>query len=261
MKAGPTLYNRGFLLSCICLSLIPAFLFIFFSSFALSQERFEFSIAIGYSHPQLEAWGTQAEMTGAVSTEIITIQGKRLLNSNNFAMNYGFTVQVNSKLSLVKSGHLKAILNLAFNQLEGKYSYPDPWGFGIRMPVFSIGTGLEINPLGVQKFYPSIYGMFRFNEVGGESFHTAGVDFFIVSPRIGYLYGINLNYRFQKRFGIFLGSFFAYDNWVNKQTKDEVINDYHVINFRDKADSVNGLSHDRRYAYLSLILGVNFYLR
>jgi hypothetical protein len=241
------------ILTAILLSLLPVISF--------SQERYEIDVGVGYSRPQLEAYGTQANMTGAISAEVITVNGKRLLNSDNFAMNYGFTVQVNSKLSLVKSGRIKAILNLGFNQLEGKYSYPDQWGFGVRMPVFSIGTGIEINPLGVQKFYPSVYGMLRFNEIGGESFHLAGVDFFVASPRFGYLYGINLNYKIQKKFGIFLGTFFAYDNWLNKQTKDEVFDDPHVINFRDKSDSVNGLSHDRRYAYLSLIIGVNFYLK
>lgn len=241
--------------------LLTAVIVCLLSVVSFSQEKFEIDVSIGYSHPQLEAWGTQAEMVGVVSAETITIQGKRLLNSDNFAMNYGFTAQVNGKLSLVKSGRVKAILNLGFNQLEGKYPYSDPWGFGIRMPVFSIGTGIEFNPLGVNNFYPSLYGLLRFNELGGESFHAAGVDFFVVSPRIGYLFGINLNYRIQKRFGFFLGTFYAYDNWINKQTKDDVFNDPHVINFRDKADSINGLSHDRRYAYLSLILGVNFYLR
>jgi hypothetical protein len=251
LKSIPNSYP--FMLIAILLGLLTV------SSF--SQERFEIDVGIGYSHPQLEAWGTQAEMTGPNYGEIITIQGKRLLNSDNFAMNYGFTLQINGKLSLIKSGLLKGIVNLAFNQLEGKYPLPDGIGFGVRMPVFSIGAGLEINPFGVQKFYPSLYGLFRFSELGGESFHIAGVDFFIVSPRFGYLYGVNLNYRIQKRFGIFLGTFFAYDNWLNKQTKDEVFDDPHVINFRDKANSVNGLIHDRRYAYLSLILGVNFYLK
>lgn len=231
------------------------------SVLSFSQEKFEIDVSVGYSHPQLDAWGTLAEMTGPNYGEIITVQGKRLLNSDNFAMNYGFTLQINGKLSLIKSGLLKGIVNLAFNQLEGKYPLPDGIGFGVRMPVLSIGTGLEINPFGVQKFYPSFYGLFRFNELGGESFHIAGVDFFVVSPRFGYLYGVNLNYKIQRKFGIYVGTFFAYDNWLNKQTKDDVFSDEHVINFRDKADSVNGLTHDRRYAYLSIILGVNFYMK
>jgi len=194
--------------------------------------------------------------------DVITIGGKRIIEADNLGMNYGFTFQLFGKYSLIKSGYLKALFNVGLTQLEGKYtsSYAtDP--YGVRMPIFSIGTGIEIDPIGIRTFYPSITGMIRLNEIGGESFYHAGLDFFIVEPRFGYLLGFNLNVRVSKLVGLYLGTTYQYDNWLNKKTNEGIYDDPHVINFRDEASSTNGLTHDRRVVSLSFITGINFYLK
>jgi hypothetical protein len=193
---------------------------------------------------------------------VITIQGKRIVNADNLGMNYGFTFQLYGKYSIIKTGYLKALFNIGFNQLEGKYS--TPYGsdmYGVRMPIFSLGTGIEINPIGTHRFYPSLIGLIRLNMIGGESFYHAGIDFFIVQPRFGYVYGFNLNLKVSNFIGLSLGTTFNYDNWLNKKPNEGTIDDPLVINFRDKASPTNGLTQDRRIAYLSITAGINFYLK
>ncbi|MGA2667720.1 MAG: hypothetical protein ABSF32_02255 [Ignavibacteria bacterium] len=242
--------------------LIPVIaLYIFtLSSIVQSQSRFEISFHTGYSGPRYESYGTDVYIANDLYT--VTIGGKRLLVSDNLGMNYGFSFQLYGKYSFFRAGYLKAVFNVGFNQLEGKYS--TPFGsdrYGVRMPVFSLGTGIELNPIGMHKFYPSLIGLIRWNEIGGESFYHAGLDFFIVQPRFGYVYGFNLNYKLSQFIGLSAGTTFNYDNWLNKKTNDGTIDDPHAINFRDKASSTNGLTQDRRIAYLSLLLGINFYLK
>jgi len=227
---------------------------------SIGHERFEISIKLGYSKPQMEAWGNDAEYSLTQGT--VTVGGNRIVNSSNLAMNYGFGIQVFGKYSIIKSGIIKGILNLGFNQLESIYPIPnDSWGFGIRMPVFSMGLGLELNPFGTKTFYPSIFGVYRLNEIGGETFHFAGLDFFVVAPRFGYVYGINFNYRVGKHVALSLGSSFSYDNWQNKQTNDATLDDPHAIYFRDQSDATNGLQSARRIGYISFMGGVNFYFK
>jgi hypothetical protein len=225
-----------------------------------AQSRFEISLQTGYSHPKYETYGNDVFIAPDLYT--VTIGGKRLLTSDNLGMNYGFNFQLYGKYSIVKSGYLKLIFNVGFNQLEGKYS--TPFGsdtYGVRMPIFSIGPGLEINPIGERRFYPSLIGLIRLNEIGGESFYHAGLDFFIVQPRFGYVFGISLNYKLNSRVGLFFGSTYQYDNWFNKKTNEGIYDDYHVINFRDKASTTNGLTQDRRVVSISFNTGINFYLK
>lgn len=226
----------------------------------ISQSRFEISFHAGYSQPRYETYGHDVAINDYLG--IITIRGKRLEVADNLGMNYGFTFQLYGKYSLIRTGYLKALFNIGFNQLEGKYS--TPYGtdtYGVRMPVFSLGTGIEVNPIGIHRFYPSILALIRFNLIGGESFYHAGVDYFIVQPRFGYVYGFNLNYKVSKLVGLSLGSTFSYDNWLNKKTNEGTINDALVINFRDKSSPTNGLIKDRRIAYVSFTAGINFYLK
>jgi hypothetical protein len=77
---------------------------------------------------------------------------------------------------------------------------------------------------------------------------------------LGYSAGINLNYKVNKKIGLFLGGSYSYDNLWNKQTDETKTDDAHVIVFRDKYSPANGLTHDRRVAYSSFYLGIKFYL-
>ncbi len=148
-------------------------------------------------------------------------------------------------------------------QLENKLPTGDGIGFGVRLNSLSLGIGLQINPIGIHRFYPSIISLLRFNEVGGETFYHAGVDYLIVSPRLGTETGINLNYKFKPSFGMSLGAYYYYDNMWNRSPKEGTIYDPlgHVVNFRDAASPTNGLSHDRRIAYFTIQAGFNFYFK
>jgi hypothetical protein len=121
--------------------------------------------------------------------------------------------------------------------------------------------GAEICPIGNKKIYPALFALLRTNFVGGESYHHAGLDFFKVTQRYGYSGGLNLNYRFNKKTGMYAGWTYSYDNTWSKQTDETVTNDVHTIVFRDKANSVNGLENDRRIAYSSFYIGMNFYIK
>ncbi len=222
-------------------------------------DRYEINVSINYSRPILETFGNDIDFD--IVNEIITIDGKRLINSDNFATNFGYGIQVYGKMSLFHSNYIKAEGSIGFDQLASKYSLSNGTYYGVRMYVFSIGTGLQINPIGVHKFYPSLFGLFRFNEIGGETYHHAGLDFLIVSPRFGVSTGFNLNYKFNKKVGMSLGMTYNYDNMLNKQTQEGVFDDPHVINFRDAQSPTNGLVHDRRVAYVNITGGINIYFK
>ncbi|MCI0448864.1 MAG: hypothetical protein L0Y79_03640 [Chlorobi bacterium] len=236
-----------FLLSAVCINVH-------------SQSRIEISFNVGYSKPLLEAHGTNLTINS--TEDQIFIDGKRLLVSDNLGAEAGYGVQSFLKYSFTKSGFVKALLNIGYNNLFSVHPGPSDFDIGVRIQSFSLGTGAEISPLGHdKKVYPVIYGLLRVNFIGGETFHKAGLDFFKVTPRYGYLAGLNLNYRFKKTLGMFLGYSYSYDNLWNRQTDEKTPNDAHVIVFRDKASPTNGLTHDRRIAYWSLYLGMNFFFK
>jgi len=210
-----------------------------------------------------EAYGNNNITFDAVN-EYIYIDGKRLVNSDNFGTKIGYGIQVNGNLRLFKQNFVKALANVGYTQMEStKYPSPDGFSHGVRINVFSLGLGLQVNPVGIHKFYPSLIELFRFNEIGAESFHKAGVDFLIVSPRFGYTTGITLNYKFNKKLGISFGTFYNYDNWLNKSSSEgEIYDPYgHVRNFRDEASPTNGLSLNRRIVYFSYNTGINIYFK
>jgi hypothetical protein len=103
--------------------------------------------------------------------------------------------------------------------------------------------------------------LLRVNFIGGETFHRAGLDFFKVTPRYGWAAGLNLNYRLKQTLGMYLGYSYSFDNLWNRQTDEKTPHDPHVIVFRDEASPTNGLTHDRRIAYWSLYLGMNFFFK
>jgi hypothetical protein len=231
-----------------------------FSLTAYSQGKYELNAAIGYNIPILETYGNNINFDPV--SEILTIDGKRLINSDNLGTTLGYGVQVTGSLRLFKSNYIKALGSISYMQLSSKYSIPGTdFFYGTRMYIFSIGTGLQINPVGIHKFYPSVIGLFRFNEIGGESYFHAGLDFFVASPRFGVSTGIDLNYKFNDRVGISLGARYNYDNMLNKQTQEGTHSEDHIINFRDLQSSTNGLQHDRRVAYVSILTGINIYFK
>lgn len=225
-----------------------------------SFSRIELSFSIGYSRPLLEAYGDKVTINAA--EDQIFIDGKRLLVSDNFGANTGFGVQTYLKYSLFKKGYAKVLLNLGYNNLHGTYPGPSDYDIGVRIQTFSVGLGSEINPLGHNSpVYPTVYGLLRMNLMGGETFHKAGLDFFKVTPRYGYSTGFKLYFRIKNTIDIFAGYSYTFDNVWNRQTGDTTPNDAHVIVFRDKKSITNGLSSDRRVAYWSLNLGLNFFFK
>ncbi len=223
-----------------------------------SQSRLEIDVNIGYSKPLLEAYGSSLVLSP--NEDYVTINGKRWINSDNLGAKEGYNVQTFLKYNILKAGYLKGLFNVGYNMLYSIYSGPSD-NYGVRVQSFSLGAGLETNPLGNKRFYPSIFGLMRLNFMGGETYYHAGLDFFKVVPRYGYAAGINLNYGLSKTIGIYLGGSYTYDNVWNRGTDETVTNDPHVIVFRDKASPANGLNNDRRVAYSSFYLGMKFYLR
>lgn len=232
------------------------------SSVSRSQSRFEIDVAIGYSHPLLEAYGKDNVLLDS-SEKFVLIDGERLIVSDNLGTDVGYTVQVYGKYSILRQGYLKGLFNVGYNRLYSIYSGPSD-DFGVRVQSFSVGAGLEANPLAKFKFNASIFGLLRYNLVGGESYYHAGLDFFKVTSRFGYSAGIRTGYRYNNNIGFFLSWTYSYDNAWNKQTGSEQIDprvDAHTIPFRDKAGDNNGLTHDRRIAYASYSLGMTFYFK
>jgi len=241
-------------------NLLLVFLFSIVSINVHSQSRIEISFHAGYSKPKLESYGTNLTINS--TEDQIFINGKRLLVSDNLGAEAGYSVQSFLKYNFLAKGFVKALLNIGYNNLFSVHPGPSDFDIGIRIQSFSIGAGTEVNPLGHdKKVYPGIYGMLRVNFIGGETFHKAGLDFFKVTPRYGYSAGLNLNYRFKKALGMYLGYSYSFDNLWNRQTDEKTPNDAHVIVFRDKASPTNGLAHDRRIAYWSLYLGMNFFFK
>lgn len=229
--------------------------------YSSSDDRFELNISANYSNPEYEAYGTN--VTFESYHEFVYIDGKRIVTSDNFGTNWGFGFQVYGSLRLFKQNFVKPVLNIGMTQLEGKYTNTTSIDHGVRLWSLSVGLGLEINPIGIHRFYPTILALYRFNEMGGESFYRAGVDYLIASPRFGYQTGLNLNYKFKPRFGMSLGVFYSFDNVWNRSTKEGTIYDPlgHIVNFRDEASPTNGLTHNRRIAYYSVQFGFNFYFK
>ena len=225
------------------------------------MSLFEINVSVLYSTPKYELHDTYTYFDPV--TEIITIDKKRLINSDNFGTDFGFGIEVYGNMRLFKQEFVKLITDIGFVQHESKYPLQaDGFSYGVRMYSFHIGAGLQINPLGEKiKFYPSFIELLRFSELGGESYHKAGLDFFVVSPRFGYSTGINLNYRFNNKVGVSLGMFYNYDNLWNKATKEDTFSDPHVINFRDAKSLTNGLNVDRRFIYMTIQGGINIYFR
>lgn len=223
-----------------------------------SISPLEISVDIGYSHPLLEAYGTK--ITINQTEDQIFIDGKRLLISDNLGTENGYSVQTYLKYRFMKKGYIKGLFNLGYNALVAYHPGPGDFDIGIRVQSFSLGLGTEVNPIGSDKvFYPSVQGLMRMNLMGGETFHKAGLDFFKVTPRYGYSAGLKLNYSFKRTLGMYLGYSYNYDNLWSRQTEETTPNDAHVIVFRDKKSETNGLTHDRRVAYWSLYVGMNFF--
>ena len=243
----------GFLIASFCLFVL------LFHADARSQSKFEMNVSAFYGIPQLETYGDKVDFT--LLNEVITIGGKRLMISDNFGTTYGFGFNISTSYNLFKTNYVKILGGLGYSQFQSKYDAGDGFSYGTRLNIFSVGAGLQLNPVGMHKFYPSIVGLFRFNEVGGESFYKAGEDFFIVSPRFGISTGLDLNYKFNKRVGLCIGARYNYDNLLNKQAQETVFADDHVIVFRDLMSPTNGLEHNRRVAYISILTGINIYFK
>jgi hypothetical protein len=223
-------------------------------------SKFEISFHVGYSRPLLEAYGNNVTINDA--EDQIFIDGKRILISDNLGTNTGYTVQTYLKYNFLPKGYVKALFNMGYNLSIGIYPGPSDYDFGSKIQVFSLGTGAEFNPLGhTGRLYPGVFGLFRLNLVGGETFHLTGIDFFKVTPRYGYTAGLKLNYSFKKTLGMYVGYSYSYDNLWNRQTGEETPPFSRIITFRDEASSANGLTHDRRIAYWSLYLGMNFFFK
>lgn len=226
-----------------------------------TQSKFEISFNIGYSHPLLEASGENLSIDSAGA---IHINGKSVLVSDNLATNTGYGVQVFLKYNFIKNGYIKGLFSIGYNILYGVYDEFKGTSPGIRIQTFSTGLGLEINPLShTHRFFPSVFGLFKYNLVGGETFYNAGLDFLRVTSRFGYSGGLNLNYNIKKTIGIYMGYSYNFDNPINRQTAETYEPDPygHVIPFRDEASQTNGLTGDRRIAYWSMYLGMNFYFK
>ncbi len=247
------------------LSLLFLILFFIVNSYSqnkkdVSLSRLEISVQAGYSHPLLEAYGTKMSINAA--EDQIFIDGKRLLVSDNLGTETGYSVQTYLKYNFMKKGYVKGLLNLGYNALYATHPGPSDFDIGVRVQSFSVGLGTEVNPIGHEKkVYPSVFGLLRMNLMGGETFHRAGLDFFKVTPRYGYSAGLALNYAFKKTLGMYCGYSYNYDNLWSRQTDESTPQDAHVIVFRDKASATNGLTHDRRVAYWSLFLGMNFFFK
>lgn len=232
-------------------------LFNFSTSF--SQHRFEIDISAGYSHPLLEAYGTNVILSPA--QDYILVDGKRLLVSDNLGTDVGYSVQLYGNYSIVKPGYVKILMNIGYNRLYSIYPGPAGDDFGVRIQSFSVGTGVELSPLAKFRFTPSVFGLLRYNFVGGESYHHAGLDIFKVTSRFGYSGGLKFGYAINQKMGLFTGWSYSYDNLWNKQQNSDTPNDAHVIVFRDEAGPDNGLTHDRRVAYASYFIGMTFYFK
>ena len=240
-------------------------LLVFASVHALSQSKFEISFHIGYSNPLLEARGDNLTIDTTVDKAgIIFINGKRVIDSDNLATNVGYTVQASLKYNFFKKGYLKGLFLLGYNVLYGVYDEFKGVQPGIRIQTFSAGLGTEVNPIGHEKtVYPSIFGLFKLNLVGGESYYNAGLDFLKVTSRFGYTAGLNLNFNIKKNIGIYTGYSYNFDNALNRESADTFEPDPfgHIIPFRDEASPNNGLTGNRRIAYWSLYLGMNFFFK
>ena len=245
------LYKNIFILVALCF-------FCLSSKGSYSQSRLEIDVHIGYSQPLLEAYGTSLVLSA--DQKYVTINGKRWINSDNLGAENGYTVQTFLKYSILKPGYLKGLFNIGYNMLYSVYDGPAD-SYGVRVQSFSLGLGMEANPLGNKKFFPALYGLLRLNFMGGETYYRAGLDFFKVTPRYGYAAGINLNYRISKKIGLYLGGSYTYDNAWGKKTDETKTNDPHVIVFVDEAGPENGLNNDRRVAYSSFYLGMKFYFK
>jgi opacity protein-like surface antigen len=206
----------------------------------------------------LEAYGTNLTLSPA--KDYVLINGKRWLISDNLAAEVGYSIQTYLKYSVLKQGYINGIFNAGYNRLYSHHDGPDNTTYGVKVQSFSLGLGAEAVPLAKYRFSPSVFGILRLNFMGGETFHLSGLDFFKVTPRFGYTAGINLIYRLKTNISILLGYSYSYDNLWNKQTDETTTNDAHVIVFRDKASTTNGLTHDRRVAYWSLYTGISFNL-
>jgi hypothetical protein len=243
------LYKNIFIFTVLC---------VFSFNLIYSQSRLEIDVNIGYSHPLLEAYGDNVVLSSAQN--YITINGKRWINSDNLGTKAGYTVQTFLKYAIMKQGYVKGLFNMGYNMLYSKYDGPSD-NYGVRVQSFSLGTGLEVNPLGKKRFYPSLFGLLRINFMGGETYYHAGLDFFKVTPRFGYAAGINMNYRVSGKIGLYLGGSYSYDNAWGKRTDETKTNDLHTIVFVDKAGPDNNLNNDRRVEYSSFYLGMKFYFR
>src|SRR5437867_662497 len=155
--------------------------FIFSNSF--SQNRFEIDVAAGYSRPLLEAYGTN--VTLSPEQDRMFIDGKRLIVSDKLGTDVGYTIELYAKYNLMKPGLVKILINIGYNCLFS--SYPGPGDdYGVRVQSFSVGTGVELSPLAKFKLSPSLFGLLRYNLVGGESYHHAGLEFFKATSRYRY---------------------------------------------------------------------------
>ncbi|MEO8514064.1 MAG: hypothetical protein ABI543_10920 [Ignavibacteria bacterium] len=223
-------------------------------------SRIELSFSLGYSRPLLESYGDKVTINS--TEDVVFIDGKRILVSDNFGTNTGYSVQTYLKYSFLKRGYVKALLNLGYNNLHGTYPGPSDYDIGVRIQTFSVGLGTEVNPLGHNMaVYPSVFGLLRMNLMGGETFHKAGLDFFKVTPRYGYTGGLKVYFRIKSTIDLFTGYSYTFDNVWNRQPAEETPADAHVIVFRDAKSPTNGLSSDRRVAYWSLYLGMNFFFK
>jgi len=231
---------------------------IFNFSTLFSQHRFEIDIAAGFSRPLLEAYGTN--VTLSPEQDRIFVDGKRLIVSDNLGTDVGYTVELYGKYNLINPGYIKILLNIGYNRLYSIYPGPGD-DYGVRVQSFSIGTGVELSPLAKFRLTPSIFVLLRYNLVGGESYHHAGLDFFKATSRFGYSAGLKLSYGINNKLGVFTGWSYNYDNLWNKEINPDEQYDAHVIAFRDEASPDNGLTHDRRVAYASYIAGMTFYFK
>ncbi|NOS85958.1 MAG: hypothetical protein HOP31_12520 [Ignavibacteria bacterium] len=225
-----------------------------------NYSKIELSFSIGYSRPLLEAYGNSVTINAA--EDRILIDGKALIESDNFGTNTGYGVQTYMKYSLMKQGRVKALFNLGYNILLGIYPGPSDFDIGVRIQTFSVGIGSEINPLGHNSVvYPAVFGLMRMNFMGGEDFHRAGLDFFEVTPRYGYTAGFKVYFRVKNTIDLFTGYSYSYDNAWSKQNGDNKVTADRTIVFRDEKSASNGLTADRRVAYWGLYLGMNFFFK
>ncbi|MBE2227681.1 MAG: hypothetical protein IAE93_10075 [Ignavibacteria bacterium] len=223
-------------------------------------SRIELSFSIGYSRPLLEAYGNNVTINSA--EDVLTIDGKKLIDSDNLGTNKGYGVQTYLKYSLLRKGYVKALFNLGYNALTGNYPGPSDYDIGVRIQTFSVGLGAEVNPLGHNsRIYPAVFGLMRMNFMGGETYHKAGLDFFEVKPRYGYTAGFKVYFRVKNTIDLFTGYSYSYDNTWGKQAEDNITTSGRTIPFRDEKSAVNGLTSNRRVAYWGLYLGMNFFFK